>query len=290
MTARQTTATIRPVARQRRHTLHFLDSVRRASPVFLGTSVDMTGVVDHRAAARSRGVRYSVVSYVLLAAGRVLADHPEANAAVRGKIAPRVARYPVVNGKLALDATLRGHRVVLAAVLKDLDRATLDDVQRHVDHLRGGDPDRMPEFAGARALDRLPWPLGTLVFRAASSPLRNRASAVGTFAVTSLGHRAVDDFYSVGGTTVTLGIGRIADRPVVRNGRVAVAPQLYLSLTFDHRVIDGAEAADVLTEIKDGLEAFTAPAASPTQSPSLSQLVGLPLEQHEVGPAEASLP
>jgi pyruvate dehydrogenase E2 component (dihydrolipoamide acetyltransferase) len=41
-----------------------------------------------------------------------------------------------------------------------------------------------------------------------------------------------------------LSIGRIADRPVVRNGQVAIAPTGYLALTFDHRVVDGARAAE----------------------------------------------
>jgi pyruvate/2-oxoglutarate dehydrogenase complex dihydrolipoamide acyltransferase (E2) component len=66
----------------------------------------------------------------------------------------------------------------------------------------------------------------------------------------------VEAFRSVGGTTITLGLGATADRPAVRDGRVVVAPVLPLSLAFDHRVIDGAEAADVLAEIEEGLESF----------------------------------
>ena len=41
-----------------------------------------------------------------------------------------------------------------------------------------------------------------------------------------------------------LSIGRIAERPVVRNGELAVAQTGYVSLTFDHRVVDGARAAE----------------------------------------------
>ena len=40
-----------------------------------------------------------------------------------------------------------------------------------------------------------------------------------------------------------LSVGRIAERPVVRNGNVVIAPIGYLSVTFDHRVVDGARAA-----------------------------------------------
>lgn len=246
-----------PVARERRHTLYFLREIRAFSPVFLDTEIDMTGVCRHRDAARQAGRRYSVVTYVLRAAGRALAKHPDANAAVTGR-RPRIARYREVNGKLTLDRTLGGRRVVLAAVLPRLDEADLDDIQRQVDHYRDGDPAQMPEFAGVRLLHRLPWSLGAAAFRSAFRPLRRRAELFGTFAVTSLGHGPVDGFHSVGGTTVTLGVGRMLDRPVARAGQVVVAPVLRLSLAFDHRVIDGAEACDLLADIKDGLEHVTA--------------------------------
>lgn len=248
------------VARQRRHTLHFLEEIRGFAPVFLDTEVDMTGVSAHRSAARAGGHRYSIVTYVLYSAARVLARHPEANAAIAGRRRPRVARYPSVNGKLTLDKTLAGQRVVLSAVLPDLQDAGLAEIQQQVDHYRDGDPATMPEFARVRALHRLPWPLRPAVFRLGVRPLRRRPLTFGTFAVTSLGHRPVDGFHSVGGTTVTIGLGRIADRPVVRGGALAVAPVMRLNLAFDHRVIDGAEAADVLADLKQALEAFAAEA------------------------------
>jgi pyruvate/2-oxoglutarate dehydrogenase complex dihydrolipoamide acyltransferase (E2) component len=246
--------TITPVPRERRHTLYFLTEARRVAPVFLDTEVDMTEVLRHRGPAGGAGDRYSLVTYLLHAAGRVLATHPEANAAFGGRLRPRVIRHPTVTGKLTLDKTLNGQRVVLATMIPDLGNAGMREIQDQVDRYRDSDPDQAPEFAAVRALHRLPLPLGAMAFRATVRPLRKRATAFGTFAVTSLGHRPVDGFYSVGGTTITLGVGRVADRPVVRDGAVATAPLMRLTLTFDHRVIDGAEAADVLTEIKDRLE------------------------------------
>ena len=248
------TVAVAPAARERRHTLLFLNEIRACSPVYLDTEIDMSAVTAHRAAARSAGAGYSVVSYVLVGAAGVLARHTAANAAIRGRTRPRIARYRSVNGKLTLDRTLNGQRVVLAAVLPDLERASLDDVQRMVDHYRAGEPDSMPEFDRVRALQRLPWPARPLAYRAAVRPLGRRAATMGTFAVTSLGHRPVDGFHSVGGTTITLGVGRVLDRPVARDGQLAIAPTMRLSLAFDHRVIDGAQAADILGEIKTALE------------------------------------
>src|SRR5260370_31373436 len=118
-----------------------------------------------------------------------------------------------------MDKTVRGHRVVRAAVIADLHVKTIEEIQREVDRYRDGDPAWMGEFDRVRALHRLPWLLGSAAFRAAMSPLRSRPKLMGTFAVSSLGHRPVDGFYSVGGTTITLGVGRVADRAVVRDGQ-----------------------------------------------------------------------
>lgn len=263
-----TPVTQTPIARERRHTLHFLDGIRAFSPVFLDTEVDMARVRAHRAAARDDGRAYSTLTYVLHTAARVLAAHPQANAAIRGRRRARVAAYGHANGKITLDKTVNGQRVVLSTVLHALESASLDDIQSGIDRVRTGDPAGMPEFAGARLLQKLPWLLGSLAYRQSARSLARRADTMGTFAVTSLGHRPVDGFHSVGGATITLGLGRTQDRPVVRDGEIVVAPVLRLNLAFDHRVIDGAEAADVLADIKDGLEDFQA-AESP-ESPESS--------------------
>jgi pyruvate/2-oxoglutarate dehydrogenase complex dihydrolipoamide acyltransferase (E2) component len=258
-TARSASAArISAFPRRRRHTLHFLAGITAFAPVFLDTEVDMTAVLAHRSAAResAAGRRYSLVTYVLHAASRAMVAHPAANSAISGRLRPRIARYPTASGKLAFDSLLDGERVVLSAVFPDLDRCDLDRIQDRLDRLRGADPAGTPEFAGAVRLDRLPVPLGRWASRAALRPLRRRPAVMGTFAVSSLGHRPVDGFHSVGGTTVTLGVGRVADRPVVRDGAVVAAPVMRLSLAFDHRVIDGAEAADLLGDVKDRLERF----------------------------------
>ncbi|EFC81295.1 2-oxo acid dehydrogenase subunit E2 [Parafrankia sp. EUN1f] len=247
--------TVEPVAPARRHTLYFLDQIRSFSPVFLDTEVDMTQVLAHRAARREvTGRKLSLVTYIVAAGGRTLAAHPEANASIRGWLRPVVARHPQVNGKVTFDRTMGGRRVVLATVVPDVAAGDLDAIQDRIEQFRDLDPDTAPALAPIRKLQGLPVPLGRLLAWRAARPPERRALLLGTFAVTSLGHRPVDGFHSVGGTTVTLGVGRVLDRPVARDGRVEIAPVLRLSLAFDHRVIDGAEAADVLAGIRRVLE------------------------------------
>jgi pyruvate/2-oxoglutarate dehydrogenase complex dihydrolipoamide acyltransferase (E2) component len=260
-------ATGSTVPRERRHTLYFLAGLRGFAPVFLDTEVDMTSVLAHRTRARASGRSYSIVTYVLHTAGRCLALHPAANAAFRGGPRPRLARYQRVVGKLTYDKKMGDERVVVSALLPDVDRAGLDAIQDQVEHYRDGDPASMPELAGVRALHQLPGAAGWSLYQFARLPLGRRPETAGTFSVTSLGHRPVDGFHSVGGTTVTLGLGRITDRPVSVDGRLAIAPVLRLNLTFDHRVIDGAEAADLLTDIKESLETFDPRGSRPEPGP-----------------------
>ncbi|SEE00121.1 2-oxoacid dehydrogenases acyltransferase (catalytic domain) [Streptomyces sp. 2231.1] len=247
--------------RRRRHTLYFLEWAADQRPVHLDTEVDMTRIQEHRAAARAEGTRISVVSYLLHATGRVLARHPRANAVLApgwpsALRRPRTLRFGEVTAKLALDRTLDGERTVLSALVPGLESASLQEIQDRVDRFRGADAGTLPEFKGVRMLGRLPVPLGRAAFAAALRSPRRRPEVFGTVSVSSLGHRDVDGFHSAGGTAVTLCAGRIIDRAVVRAGQVVPAPVMRLGLTFDHRVIDGATAADVLSDLRHSMEEF----------------------------------
>ncbi|SDL31718.1 2-oxo acid dehydrogenase subunit E2 [Streptomyces indicus] len=246
---------------RRRHTLYFLEWAAAQRPVHLDTEIDMTRIQAHRAAARAAGTRYSVVSYLLHATGRALARHPEANAVMAPGWPsllrrPRTLRFDSVTAKLALDRTVGGERTVLSALVARLEQLSLDQVQQRVDRYRGPHSAVLPEFDGVRMLGRLPVPLGRAVFAAALRIPRRRPQVFGTVSVSSLGHGSVDGFHSAGGTAVTLCAGRVLDRAVVRDGHVVTAPIMRLGLTFDHRVIDGAAAADLLDDLRQTMEDF----------------------------------
>jgi pyruvate dehydrogenase E2 component (dihydrolipoamide acetyltransferase) len=73
----------------------------------------------------------------------------------------------------------------------------------------------------------------------------------GTATISNLGGQGIDAFTPIlnGSQSVILGIGRIAERAVVRNGALAVGCTCVLSLTFDHRVADGTPAALLLDAV-----------------------------------------
>ncbi|WP_313329889.1 2-oxoglutarate dehydrogenase complex dihydrolipoyllysine-residue succinyltransferase [Sphingobium yanoikuyae] len=54
--------------------------------------------------------------------------------------------------------------------------------------------------------------------------------------------------------SAVLGLHRIEDRPVVRNGQIVIRPMMYLALSYDHRLIDGREAVTFLVAVKNAIE------------------------------------
>ncbi len=91
----------------------------------------------------------------------------------------------------------------------------------------------------------------TLVERARAGDLQPADLAGGTFTVSNLGMYGIDAFTPIINPpqSAVLGVGRIVRRPVAVGDEVAVRPTLVLSLTFDHRVVDGAQAAAFLGQV-----------------------------------------
>ncbi len=118
--------------------------------------------------------------------------------------------------------------------------------------------------ADSRSLADIAGDIGTLSGRAKSGQLKADDMAGGTFTITNLGAFGVDAFSPIINPPQAgiLGIGRILERAVVRDGAVVARRTCVLSLTFDHRVTDGVPAARMLDAIamqmndEDGLNAL----------------------------------
>jgi pyruvate dehydrogenase E2 component (dihydrolipoamide acetyltransferase) len=78
----------------------------------------------------------------------------------------------------------------------------------------------------------------------------------GTFTITNLGALDVDGFTPIINPpqAAILGVGRIVEKPVARDGAVVIRPMVALSLSFDHRIVDGAPAARFLQRVKQFVE------------------------------------
>ena len=95
-----------------------------------------------------------------------------------------------------------------------------------------------------------------LIARANSGSLRNEEYSNTTFSVSNLGMFDVDSFAAIifPPHAAVLAVGTVKEQPVVRDGQLAVGQVMQATLSTDHRVADGAEAARFLVEVKNLLE------------------------------------
>ena len=102
--------------------------------------------------------------------------------------------------------------------------------------------------AAQRSLAEISSETARLVEKARQGLLTEQEITGGTFTISNLGTFGIDHFTPILNPpeSAILGVGRIAEKPVVAEGEIAIRSVLGLSLTIDHRVIDGAPAAEFL--------------------------------------------
>ena len=110
--------------------------------------------------------------------------------------------------------------------------------------------------ADGKSLARLAAENRDLAARTREGRTRPEEISGGTFTITNLGANEIDGFTPIINPPQVgiLGVGRVVEKPIVANGEIVKGETMFLSLTFDHRAIDGAPAAAFLQTIKGLLE------------------------------------
>ncbi len=192
-------------------------SLQTMAQLTLTMDAAMDAVVADRSARKADGVVPGFTDYVIAAVARALRNHPMANAQVTTE---GIAVLPDIHVGLAvaLDDGL------MVPVVRHADRLSLADLSTETTRLA----------TGARS--------GTLAMTEFEG---------GTFSVTALGMFGVDAFTPVINppNAAILGVGRLRDDLVLRDGVVVTTKRLTLSLTWDHRVLDGAPAAEFCRDV-----------------------------------------
>jgi len=109
-----------------------------------------------------------------------------------------------------------------------------------------------------RSLEQIAAESKRLVERARSKALRPEEMAGGTFTITNMGMLGVESFGAIihPEQGAILAVGAVEEAPVVREGQVCVRRRMNLTLSCDHRIIDGALGARFLGRVKERLETF----------------------------------
>jgi pyruvate dehydrogenase E2 component (dihydrolipoamide acetyltransferase) len=110
--------------------------------------------------------------------------------------------------------------------------------------------------ADRKSLKEIDTAIKELTEKARQGKLAKEELTGGTFTVTNLGMYGVEFFTPIINPpeAAILGVGKIVEKPVIVDGKVEVKPLMTLSLSYDHRIVDGAPAAKFLQKIKHYME------------------------------------
>jgi pyruvate dehydrogenase E2 component (dihydrolipoamide acetyltransferase) len=155
-------------------------------------------------------------------------------------VATALGHFPAINASL-IDNAIVKHEAINIGVAVALDNGLMVPVLRNADKC---------------GLKEIHEQCAENAQKARSNQLSMDLLSGGTFTISNLGGYDVDGFTPIINQpeSAILGVGRIVKKPVVVNNEITIASMMTLSLSFDHRVVDGAQAAQFLKAIKTYLE------------------------------------
>jgi len=187
--------------------------------------VDMTELLAFRAQAKElaarKGIKLSFMPFVIKAVVAALREFPYLNASIDDE-----AQEIVLHRRYHIGFALDTDAGLLVPVIKDADRKPVFTIAAEMNDLiaRGRE--------GKLAPDEM---------RGSTFTISNQGSIGGLFFTPVINHPEV----------AILGIGKTAERPVVRNGEIVIRQMAHLALSFDHRLIDGGMATRFLLRLAE---------------------------------------
>ncbi len=201
---------------------NMLASHMTSPTVTFNLGVDMSAMKDYREQLKARDIKVSYTDLLVKFVAKALTEFPLLNCSVEdNKIIYK--HYVNMGVAVALDSGL------VVPNVTDADKKTLTQIHAEV-----------KELADAAREGKLPM-----------EKLHG-----GTFTITNLGMYGIESFSPIINQpeVAILGVTTMEDRPVVRGGEIVIRPIMNLSLTADHRVVDGSVAAEFLQRVKTLLE------------------------------------
>ena len=189
--------------------------------------VDMTNVIEARAKykdlfEKKHGVRLGFMGFFTKAVCMALRDIPGVNAQIEGD-------EIVYNDFADISVAVSAPNGLVVPVIRNAESLSVADIEKTIGNF------------GKKAKE------GTLTMEDMKG---------GTFTISNggvFGSLLSSPIINPPQSAV-LGLHRIEDRPVVRNGEIVIRPMMYLALSYDHRLIDGREAVTFLVAVKNAIE------------------------------------
>ncbi len=190
---------------------------------YVQLDIDAMPIIETRMALKSGGLKITLNDFILRAVALSLKKHPIVN-----------------SGFDSQDQTIVRFETIDVAVAVSLEEGLMTPILRHIDY---------------KNISQISSEVKSLAERAKKGKLKPSEYQGGSFTVSNLGMFGIYDFQAVINPpqTAILAVGGIRECPVVKEGKICVGKQMMLSLSSDHRVIDGFHAADFLKSVEDFL-------------------------------------
>jgi len=201
-------------------------SLSKTAQLTLHTEASAEALVELRARLNKQvsgeEARFSYNAILVKIAAAALRQHPRINASVDGD---EIRVWQQIHIGVAMES----EDALLVPVVRNPDLKSFSEINRE---------------------------LNELIKKTKANRLLPDDLANGTFTISNLGFADIDHFTPIlrPPESALLGVGRIVEKPVVKEGEILSQSMLSLSLTFDHRIIDGAPAARFLKTVKDIIE------------------------------------
>jgi pyruvate dehydrogenase E2 component (dihydrolipoamide acetyltransferase) len=212
---------IRKVVAERLH-----ESLQAMAQVTVSREAEVAGLVARRTQLApgfeaASGLRLTYTDLLVETVARLLPEHPLLNSTLEGDSI-------VISDAVHIGVAVALEDGLIVPVIRDAHTCSLGDIARARTELAAR------AQAGALGMDEIEG---------------------GTFTISNLGAFGADSFTPIVNPPqcAILGVGRIVEKPVAADGEVRVRPTMWLSLTFDHRLVDGAPAARFLQALADRL-------------------------------------
>lgn len=222
-------ATVAPLSRMRKAIARAMTDSKPGVPhIYVTMEIDMDAAMALREQLNASGVKISVNDLIVKAAAKALQKAPALNTSfVSGEDGqPAQAQHQAINVSVAV-ALEDG---LIAPVVRDADKKSIGTISAEIRDMAS---------------------------RAREGKIKQNELEGATFQVTSLGMFGVVEFGSI--ITVpqaaSLAVGAVRKVPVVRNDQIVIGQVMHVTLSADHRIVDGAVAAQYLKELKALLEA-----------------------------------
>ncbi|MEE8447584.1 MAG: pyruvate dehydrogenase complex dihydrolipoamide acetyltransferase [Gemmatimonadota bacterium] len=200
------------------------ESIGPVPHFFLTTEVDMERALDLRAELNAGldGFKIGVTDILLKTAAEALVRHPEVNASWEGDVIHH-------HGRVDLGIAVAVEGGLITPVLRDADRKGLRQITEEV---------------------------ADLIERARARKLMPEEYQGATFSISNLGMFDIEEFTAIINPpeAAILAIGKTRQKPVVEDGEVQVRRRMRVTMSCDHRVVDGATGARFLATFKAMLE------------------------------------